>query len=355
MKKAFVHIIKPLTLCFSMVLLAACSSPGEVVLQSDTSASFLDQEQPEAHEVTPSNEALPSDGLGWVLVWADEFNSGTLDRSKWAPEVSCWGGGNEERQCYTDRPDNIQISDGHLKLIAKPEKYTGPLYPQERRRFDAARATKHYTSGKVRTLGLHYWRYGRFEARMKLPKGQGTWPAFWMMPVEDKYGKWASSGEIDIMEAVNLGAPCAECDGNIETRTLGALHYGGEWPHNMHSSEYRPLGGGVSALEDFHTFALEWSEEKMTWYVDDVEIFQMTADEWFSKGRGGKSNEFAPFDRPFYLMLNLAVGGRLSEERSDKGFDPASFPNEVLVDWVRVYQCGSDPRTGRACMRDEKS
>jgi len=270
----------------------------------------------------------------WKLVWSDEFNQAELDRTKWASETSCWGGGNNEKQCYTDRPDNIRIHDGMLKLVAKSEVFTDYAMPQD---FDdrGDRVTQPYTSGKIRTKGLASWTYGRFEARIKLPQGQGTWPAFWMMSEEDNYGGWPLSGEIDIVESVNLGAKCYDCEGSgLENRSIAALHFGNSWPHN----QFKSVKPTLKDVLGFNIFAVEWSEDKIDWFVNDDLVFSMTSEEWFTAAVDKSENPNAPFDQPFYLMFNLAVGGNLSVGQNEKIFDPSSYPNALIVDWVRVYQ-----------------
>ena len=302
----------------------------------------------------PAGEDFLPQNKGWVSVWSDEFEGSELDRTKWEVEESCWGGGNNERQCYTDRPENIEIVNGLLRLKAYPETYTGPEFPQGWPDGRGGQITQQYTSGKVRTRELADWTYGRFSARMKLPSGQGTWPAFWMMPADNVYGKWAASGEIDIMEAVNLGASCSECDGGVgENRSLGALHYGGEWPNNTHQANHNPLPGGADAKDQYHVFSVEWGEGRINWFVNDVKFATIDAENWHSGAVSKDTHPNAPFDQDFYMMLNLAVGGRLPEDSNDRGFVAASFPAEVLVDWVRVYQCDFDGATARSCMDGE--
>ncbi len=296
---------------------------------------------------SPKNGQSYHKERGWKLVWSDEFGGKDLDRSKWTPEISCWGGGNNERQCYTDRLDNITVSYGVLKLTAKAEPFTGQKYPQGRGD-RGGELTQSYTSGKLRTKGLSNWKYGRFEARMKLPQGQSTWPAFWMLPEENTYGEWPLSGEIDIMEAINLGAKCQDCEDNdIETRSSVALHYGKLWPENQFKSQKKTLPNGNEA---YHVFAVEWSDEKIEWFVDNESVYSVTHNDWFTAGVDKDTNPLAPFDQPFYLMLNLAVGGNLPDSHNEKSFNPKSFPAELLVDWVRVYQCAEDTKHGAMCM-----
>ena len=283
----------------------------------------------------------------WTLVWSDEFDGESLDQSKWAGETSCWGGGNNERQCYTDRPENISVGEGHLKLTARQETFIGKKYPQDwADRGD--NVTQPFTSGKIRSKGLASWKYGRFEARVKLPQGQSNWPAFWMLPEENTYGDWPLSGEIDIMEAINLGAKCDNCENSAqENRSSAALHFGQPWPENQFRTQKHTLPNGA---ESYHVFALEWTEGKIDWFVDDQKILSMTENEWYTGAVSKDKNSLAPFDQPFYLMFNLAVGGNLPDNRNEKTFNANSFPSELLVDWVRVYQCKEDLETAKKCV-----
>ncbi|GAB6090237.1 glycoside hydrolase family 16 protein [Spirochaeta dissipatitropha] len=246
------------------------------------------------------------------LVWADEFEGTSLDTSKWSymhgtgEQFGLTGWGNNELQYYTDRAENIFVQDGKLHIRAVEEEYEG----------------MQYTSARIRTLGKGDWRYGRFEIRAKLPEGQGLWPAIWMLPSDDVYGGWAASGEIDIMELV----------GHEPGTVHGTLHFGGEWPHNTYSGgSYRLDSGKFS--DDFNVFTLEWEEEEFRWYVNG-ELFR-TQKRWHTL-----RHDFpAPFDQPFHLLMNVAVGG-------DWPGDPDSstvFPQEMVIDYVRVYQApGAD-------------
>ncbi|MET4131399.1 beta-glucanase (GH16 family) [Porphyrobacter sp. MBR-155] len=294
----------------------------------------------------------PLEGAGWKLAWADEFDGDSLDRSKWTPEVSCWGGGNFERQCYTDRPENIAVEGGMLLLKARKERFTGPARPPEIAENPNPQLTQSYTSGKVRTRGLHAWRYGRIEVRAKVPPGQGPWSAVWMMPDADAYGRWPLSGEIDILEAVNIGAKCKLCDGGRgENRTISALHFGDLPPRNRLVDGRTTLPDGALPSDDFHVYAVEWGEGLIRFLVDDRVHLTVTSDQWDSASPRAKGNAAAPFDQPFYVMANLAVGGRLAEENNAKGVAAKSFPAQFAIDWIRVYQCAEDPDRGRACMR----
>ena len=269
-----------------------------------------------------------------TLVWSDEFSGETLDRTKWTPELSCWGGGNNERQCYVNSPETVRIENGHLILSALPQTHTGVEFPQDWPERGEV-ITREYISGKVRTKGHAQWKYGRFEARIKLAKGQSLWPAFWMLPEENIYGEWPLSGEIDIMEAINLGAICETCADNIENRSSAALHFGETWPENRFLAKKKALSG--AALDDWHVYALNWREDRMEWSVDGETFFSVESKDWFTPAVGKSQNAIAPFDQPFYLMLNLAVGGNLPDNKNEKEFNPNSFPAEMKIDWVRVY------------------
>ncbi|WP_299192274.1 glycoside hydrolase family 16 protein [uncultured Erythrobacter sp.] len=293
----------------------------------------------------------PVDGADWQLVWSDEFDGSELDRSKWIPEESCWGGGNNERQCYTDRPENIAIEDGFLVLKAQRETFTGPARPPEIAEDPNPQITQEYTSGKVRTRGLHAWQYGRIEVRAKVPAGQGMWPAVWMMPADDHYGTWPLSGEIDILETVNIGADCDECEGDLgENRTVSALHFGDFAPNNAYVSQKTPLPSLALPSDEYHVYSVEWGEGLIRFLVDDRVHFTVTRDDWFTSSPLAMDNPNAPFDQPFYVMANLAVGGKWPEESNELGLADSSTPNQLSIDWIRVYQCESDPETGRACM-----
>lgn len=280
----------------------------------------------------------PADG-SWQLAWSDEFNGASIDRGKWDFDVDCWGGGNNERQCYTDRPVNAAIKDGKLVIAARKEAMTGPAFPLSQRgdaEKAAALATKQFTSARLVTRGKAAWTYGKIEVRAKLPQGQGTWPAIWMLPEDSRYGGWAASGEIDILEAVNLGVRCDECAGGIENRVLGTLHFGGQWPDNQYKGDETAL---PAPLDGFHVFGLVWEKGKIVWTVDGKTYATRVASEWSTSGSGDPA---APFDRPFHLILNLAVGGGLAEGRGLKGVDESGYPKMMEIDWVRVWQFGGD-------------
>lgn len=214
---------------------------------------------------------------------------------------------NNELQYYTDRTENSYVANGSLVLVAREERFTGED------------GTRDYTSARLRTKYKGDWRYGRVEVRARLPEGQGLWPAIWMLPTDDIYGGWAASGEIDLMEAVNLNS-----GGGNEAH--GTLHYGGEWPNNTYSGQaFTPSS---SVVHEFHDYAIEWEPGEIRWYVDGIHYQTLT--EWWT----ANGDYPAPFDQRFHLILNVAVGGDWP------GSPDAStvLPQTMEVDYVRVYQ-----------------
>lgn len=278
-------------------------------------------------------------GGNWDLIWSDEFEGAVIDPLKWNFETDCWGGGNDEKQCYTDSPHNAYVKDGILHIVAFKEAAEGPTLPKHMRLTQEdqnKKAQKPFTSARLNTKNKGDWQYGRIEVRAKLPQGQGTWPAIWMLPTDDVYGGWAASGEIDIMEAVNLGAGCESCDGGKENRVLGTLHFGGTWPNNTHKGAETAL---PYSQDGFHVFAIEWRAEEISWFVDGQPYSSLRKNDWHSISESAQNNAYAPFDQRFHLILNLAIGGRLAEGKNDGGISEAGFPKAMLVDWVRVYTC----------------
>ena len=249
----------------------------------------------------PTSTPLPTHAAwelkGWNIVWHDEFDGSELNRENWNFDIGDNGWGNEEWQSYTDKPENVRIEEGMLVIEARED----TTLPSDRP----------YSSARIKTQGLHSWQYGRIEARMKLPYGQGIWPAFWM--VGDIDASWPAIGEIDILEHIGK-----------EPKTIYAT---------VHAPGYvgeNGVGGSLvvptdTLKNDFHIYAIEWEENELRWYLDDQEYFKLTPedvpDEWI-------------FRHPFYIILNVAVGG-LWPGYPD---DTTVFPQFLLVDYIRVYQ-----------------
>lgn len=249
-----------------------------------------------------SSEIVYPEGYS-TLFWSDEFDGTSLNTSNWSYQTGNgnWGWGNGELQYYTNTND--KVSDGLLTITAKKEK----------------RDNFEYTSTRIRTYNKVKFTYGYVEARISLPAGTAMWPAFWMMPNDDTYGGWPHSGEIDIMEA----------RGRLINQTSSAIHYSlldGNHTYKMGVKD-------DSNITQFHKYAVEWMENTIKFYVDDVCYLNYDKSVWSTSG--APSSETAPFDKDFYIILNLAVGGQFDDFREpDSNFVSA----EMKVDYVRVFK-----------------
>ena len=253
---------------------------------------------------------------GWHLVWNDEFNGKEVDTSRWdfqlgtGSQYGLEGWGNNELQYY--RKENASVKDGNLVLEARKENYEGMAYTSARLRTVKDDGTELFTKT-----------YGRIEARIKMPKGNGIWPAFWLLPATTDYGVWASSGEIDILEA----------KGRLPNRVYGTVHFGQAWPGNKYTGGmYKFPDAGTIA--DYHVYTLEWEPGILRWLVDGNKYYETS--QWWSLG-AGESEPYAypaPFDKPFYILLNFALGGNYDGGVAPEDYD---LPAQMLVDWVRVY------------------
>lgn len=238
----------------------------------------------------------------YIEIWADEFDyTGLPDPQKWSFDTGGDGFGNEEEQYYTrDRLKNARVEDGKLIIEAHKEAFE----------------SREYTSAKLQTLHSASWQYGRFEIRAKLPKGRGVWPAIWMLPAQSVYGHWPASGEIDIMEQVGF-----EPDKVHFTIHTEAYNH----KINTHIGESTILD---KPYDNFYTYALEWTADSLRFYVDNELYFS------FLREDGGDYTVW-PYKHPFYLILNIAVGGSWG---GANGIDDTIFPQRMEVDYVRVYK-----------------
>lgn len=270
----------------------------------------------------------------WETRWADEFNDGVLDTNKWDYEIGIKSGdddnsdapaywGNNEKEYYIK--EAVSFEDGKLVITANA------ITDDIKKQYGITDTTVKYTSARLRTVSENgselkfATTYGRIEAKMELPHATGYWPAFWALPTADtveKYGVWATSGEIDIMEAV----------GQNNNYVNGTIHYGSTWPNNISSggSYYFPEG---ESFEGAHVYAIEWEPGEMRWYVDDV-LYHVEND-WYARAAGAAANYTypAPFDEDFYLLLNLAVSGNYVS-KAEPGED--ELGKAMKVDYVRV-------------------
>ncbi len=236
---------------------------------------------------------------GYSLVYADEFDGTTLDLSKWNIQVGY--AANQEKEYYTDGTNNIRVENGNLIISAKKENYV---------------ADRNYSSGRIYSKSKGYIKYGKVEARISVPSGAGTWPAFWMMPQSSVYGSWPKSGEIDIMEHI----------GSNPTMTSHAVHTSlknGSIGNNWFAKVYQP-----NMENNFHIYSIQWDQDQILFFIDNVQTgtlyrnFTDTSTGW-------------PFDQYFYVILNLAIGGTMGGTVDDNIFNN---PVEMMVDYVHLYQ-----------------
>lgn len=249
--------------------------------------------------------ATPPPAPTYQLVWADEFdgsNGSAPDATKWAIQTGGGGWGNNELESYTARPSNAQVSGGNLIITAIKEDYTG-----------TDGIARHYTSARLQTKRLFSQQYGRFEARIQVPKGQGMWPAFWMLGSNiDRVG-YPACGELDVMEVI----------GRKPRTVYGTIHAPGYVDAG--------IGGSTLVASDlslaFHTYGVEWTPNRVTWTLDGKAYFPAL------RSRLKRGQRWA-FDHPFYILLNLAVGGSWPGPPNSG----TQFPAQMLIDWIRVYQ-----------------
>ena len=328
---------------------------------------------------------------GWgAPVWEDNFDGAALDATKWVAAEYC-GGYNGEAQCY--RPENIAVDGANGTITAQAEACSGSavgvfnevgavVCPP-----DPAATAFAYSSGRIHTrvspavppaLSTVGWTYGRVEIRAKLPGGAGTWPAFWMMPLDDTYGDWPASGEIDMMETVNLRSPHVAGDfiqSNVHlcVQNRDAYHTKDAAPSanasaactdldavpppaltfdDLHVPAYKEMrmnlppavawsAGMPDLVADFHTYAMEWNDLDLRFYVDNQLIG--TAVEL------GDLDGHTPFRHGFYLIINLAVGGAWPGAVDTATWLPSPGEAKLVLDWVRVYGCAADPEA-RKCI-----
>ncbi len=234
---------------------------------------------------------------GWNLTWHDEFDGKVIDASNWTYDIGGGGWGNGEAEYYTSRTENVRLENGLLVIESHQEKFEG----------------SYYTSARIKTQGLQSFQYGRIEARLKVPAGKGLWPAFWMLGSNISQKGWPDCGEIDIMEYV----------GKEPDLIMGTLH-GPGYSGALGLTKWNRQEYNIA--DDFHTYAIEWDKNQISWFYDEVKYHTLT--------RSDVGTDRWVFDQPFFIILNLAVGGQLA---GMIGLDTV-FPAQYLVDYVRVYQ-----------------
>lgn len=275
------------------IRISAYSSTGDLISISKNVTVLVEDEEEQAQDQTQELEN--------GLIWADEFDiDGAVLSSKWFSETIPPNNGswfNAEQQHYTDRIDNAYVSEGTLKIVAKNETYT------------AFNSTKNYTSARLNSIFA--FTYGRIEVRAKLPKGGGTWPAIWTLGSNITSVGWPSCGEIDIMEHV----------GNNVGKVSSAIHT----PSSNGNTVNVEFLNIENATVDFHVYAMDWTAEKIEFFVDDV-LF-------YTYNPATKNSSTWPFDADQFILLNIAMGGTLGGN-IDSNFDEATME----IDYVRVYE-----------------
>lgn len=241
----------------------------------------------------------------WNLAWSDEFNGSTINKANWISETGTGSGGwgNNELEYYTNRPENVRTENGNLLIEARKEAYGG----------------MGYTSGRIKTQGLKDFKYGKIEARMKVPSGQGIWPAFWMLGSNISQVVWPKCGEIDIMEHVNN-----------EPNIHGTIHW------NDNDNKYANYGGSSGNLDvtQYHVYSIEWDASSIKWFIDGAKYWEANI--------LNSVNGTDEFHKPFFILFNLAVGGNWPGNPDQS----TQFPAKMYVDYIRVYQQGSGDNTG---------
>jgi uncharacterized protein (TIGR03437 family) len=252
---------------------------------------------------------------GWIPTWSDEFSGSSLDSSKWVFEAGGNGWGNNESETYTSRPENLTVENGLLVIHALKENYSG-----------TDGILKPYTSARIRTFGKFSQAYGRFEARIKIPFGQGIWPAFWMMGDDVNTADWPGCGELDIMENI----------GKEPTTVHGTAHGPGFSGPDSSGSSYS-LPGNVRFADDFHVYSIEWEPTTVRWYVDS-QLYKT-----LNKSDLRTGSKWV-FDHNFFILLNLAVGGNWPGYPDNT----TTFPQLMQVDYVRAYKAAGKPTVAAA-------
>jgi beta-glucanase (GH16 family) len=277
-------------------------NPINAKISSDVANIFIaDDDDNVAGLVIPSGGyTTPTTYAGYNLVWADEFNADSLNLSYWTHETGTGGGGwgNNELQYY--RADNTSIVSGNLVITAKKQNF----------------GASDYTSSRIITKGKKQFKFGRVDIRAVLPKGQGMWPALWMLGANISSVGWPSCGEIDIMELT----------GNLPNRTLSTVHYGASLSEHQYTSQSKYLTGNANFQDEFHVFSMKWVADKIEFLVDD-ELFQTITP-------ANLNGAPYPFNKNFFFVFNVAVGGTLPGNPDNS----TPFPQSMIVDYVRVFQ-----------------
>lgn len=277
-----------------------------VVLTESQNGLFLDgiqqaigtiRNDDTAIQVTTEGYVSADSYAGKTLVWSDEFDGDAIDLNNWTYDLGAHGWGNQELQLYTSNSDNSYVHEGNLLIVAKDE---GPMY----------------TSARMKSIDLQEFQYGRIDVRAVLPKGQGIWPAIWMLGANFPTAGWPACGEIDIMELI----------GSAPNYVHGTVHFGNDYSQHQHTGQGTGIPFGQTFSDEFHVFSIDWNESGITWLLDDQPFYSI------NQNVTGPQNY--PFDNPFFFILNIAVGGQWPGYPDET----TEFPQYMAVDYVRVFQ-----------------
>lgn len=274
-------------------------NPKNATLAKDlVSVSILDDDDNTAGLVIPkTGYESPESYAGYKLAWADEFQTETLDASAWTHETGGGGWGNNELQYY--REDNTSFAEGKMIITAKKQNF----------------GNNQYTSSRIITKGKKFFKFGRIDIRAALPKGKGLWPALWMLGTNIDAVSWPSCGEIDIMELT----------GDLPNRVLSTVHYGPNVAGHQFKSNSKYLSGGKNFHDEFHVFSINWEVDKMEFMIDNEIYHTITP--------ANLGTAAYPFNKNFFFIFNVAVGGNLPGNPDSS----SPFPQSMIVDYVRVF------------------
>lgn len=271
------------------------------VQNAEIKVTILDDDDNTAGlQIPTSGYTTPTAYAGYKLAWADEFDGSELNPANWVYETGTGSGGwgNNELQYY--REDNLSMVNGHLVITAKDQKFAG----------------SNFTSSRIKTQGKKAFKFGRIDIRAALPEGQGVWPALWMLGTNITSVNWPACGEIDIMELT----------GDQPNRVLGTVHYGANLNERQFRTASKFLQGGKNFQDEFHVFTIIWEEDLIEFYVDDEKYYTVTP--------ATTGNQPYPFNKTFFFIMNVAVGGNLPGNPDAT----TPFPQSMIVDYIRVFQ-----------------
>ncbi len=271
---------------------------GATLSRERATATIRNDDEDNPFNIPATGYSTPETYAGKTLVWRDEFDGSAVDATAWTFETGAGGWGNNELQYY--RPENTLLTAGKLVIEARKESFGGGAY----------------TSSRMITKGKKEFKFGRIDIRAALPQGQGIWPALWMLGGNISTVNWPACGEIDIMELI----------GSEPNRVHGTVHYGANTSQHQYKGGSKALAGTAKFSDEFHVFSINWEQDKITWLIDDVQFYQITA--------ANVSPAAYPFNQNFFFIFNLAVGGQWPGSPDAT----TNFPQRLIVDYVRVFQ-----------------